>query len=139
MNRRLLRSSKSREQKKEAPSFPSANALSATVCEMVLFPVPANPFSQYTGDLRKSLVQRSIPFRMTPRVPFRQPFRLPCRYSAPCAQRKLLRTAISAVRIPFQRPVIKAQRVLTCVLLREVMTLFDRGRETLTITLHPCS
>jgi hypothetical protein len=46
MNWRLLRSKKSREQKKEAPSFPAAKVLSAIVCAMVLFPVPANPFSQ---------------------------------------------------------------------------------------------
>ena len=43
---RLLRSSKSREQKKEAPSRPAANILSATVRAIVLFPVPASPFNQ---------------------------------------------------------------------------------------------
>jgi len=46
MNWRLLWSSKSHEQKKEAPSCPPAKTLSAIVCIMVLFPVPANPFSQ---------------------------------------------------------------------------------------------
>ena len=46
IDRRFLRSSKSREQKKEAPSLPSANALSAVVCAMVVFPVPASPFNQ---------------------------------------------------------------------------------------------
>jgi len=46
MKWRLLRSSKSREQKNEAPSRPSANSLSAIVLAMVLFPVPASPFSQ---------------------------------------------------------------------------------------------
>ena len=46
MNWRLLRSSKSREQKKEAPSCPSEKTLSATVCAMVLFPDPASPFNQ---------------------------------------------------------------------------------------------
>ena len=46
MVRRLLRSSKSREQKKEAPSSPSAKVLSAMVCAIVLLPVPASPFSQ---------------------------------------------------------------------------------------------
>ena len=46
MSWRLLRSEKSREQKKEAPSCPSANVLSAIVCAIVLFPVPANPFNQ---------------------------------------------------------------------------------------------
>jgi len=49
MDWRLLLSSKSREQKKEAPSCPPAKVLSAIVCAMVLFPVPANPFSQHTG------------------------------------------------------------------------------------------
>ena len=46
MSWRSLRSPKSREQKKEAPSRPSPDTLSAIVCAMVLFPVPANPFSQ---------------------------------------------------------------------------------------------
>jgi len=46
MKWRLLRSSKSREQKNEAPSHPSANSLSAMVWAMVLFPVPASPFNQ---------------------------------------------------------------------------------------------
>ena len=46
MNWRSLRSKKSREQKKEAPRRPSANILSAIVCAIVLFPVPANPFNQ---------------------------------------------------------------------------------------------
>ena len=35
INRRLLRSSKSREQKKEAPRLPSANVLSAIVCAIL--------------------------------------------------------------------------------------------------------
>ena len=46
MDFRLLLSSKSREQKKEAPSCPFENVLSAIVCAMVLFPVPASPFNQ---------------------------------------------------------------------------------------------
>ena len=46
IDRRSLRSWKSREQKNEAPSLPSANALSAVVCAMVVFPVPASPFNQ---------------------------------------------------------------------------------------------
>ena len=46
MKWRSLRSSKSREQKNEAPRRPSANVLSAIVCAMVLFPVPASPFNQ---------------------------------------------------------------------------------------------
>ena len=49
MSLRLLRSSKSREQKKEAPSCPLANILSATVSAIVVFPVPASPFNQYAG------------------------------------------------------------------------------------------
>ena len=96
MNWRLLRSSKSWEQKKEAPSRPSANVLSATVCAMVLLPVPASPFNQYTEGLWKSRVQSSIPSRVAVRVPRRQPLRLPCRYSACCANRTLLRIVASA-------------------------------------------
>ena len=46
MNWRLLLSSKSLEQKKEAPSCPCAETLSAIVCAIVVFPVPASPLSQ---------------------------------------------------------------------------------------------
>ena len=46
MKRRLLRSKKSREQKKDAPSFPSEKILSEIVWAMVVFPVPASPFNQ---------------------------------------------------------------------------------------------
>ena len=108
MKWRSLRSSRSREQKKEAPSCPSANTLSAIVCAMVLFPVPANPFNQYTGGLLKSLVQSSISSRTAMRVPFRQPLRLPCRYSAACAQRIPFSMAASAVKNPYQLPVIRS-------------------------------
>ena len=112
MNWRSFRSSKSREQKKEAPSRPSANILSAKVCAIVLFPVPASPFSQYTGDLPKSLVHSSVSSRTAPRVPLRHPLRLPCRYSAPCAQGKLLRTAASAIGSLCQATVIVNRRIL---------------------------
>ena len=46
MSLRLPRSLELREQKKEAPSRPSADILSAIVCAMAVFPVPANPFNQ---------------------------------------------------------------------------------------------
>ena len=46
MARRLLLSLKSREQKKLAPSIPSAKLISANVWAIADFPVPANPFSQ---------------------------------------------------------------------------------------------
>ena len=128
MKWRLLRSSKSREQKKEAPSCPSTNTLSAIVCAMVLFPVPANPFSQYTGGLLKLLIQSSISFRTTPRVPFRQPLRSPCRYSAACAQRMLLRTTASAIGSLCQAPTIKTEDVLTWVLENKVI-LFARTQK----------
>lgn len=85
MNRRLLRSSKPLEQKNDAPKRLSANNLSAIVCAIVVFPVPASPFSQKTGDMLKSSVQCSISARTLPRVPFRQPRRSPCRYPAPRA------------------------------------------------------
>src|ERR1700753_1168030 len=106
---RFLRSSKSREQKKDAPSRPSANILSAIVCAMVLFPVPARPFNQYTGGLSKSRVQSSISSKIAARVPLRQPFRLPCRYSASCAHRKLLRIAASAAGGLFQMIVMETR------------------------------
>ena len=78
MKRRLLRSSKSCEQKKDAPSNPSANIRSLTVWAIVDLPVPASPFSQNTGDLLKSLARDPISPRMVPRVPLRQPLRSPC-------------------------------------------------------------
>ena len=107
MRPRFLRSSKSLEQKKEAPSCPSANNLSAIVFAMALFPVPASPFSQYMGGLSGSLAQSSIASRTATRVPLRQPFRSPCRYSAPFARRKLLRTDFSAVRASCQIPIVQ--------------------------------
>ena len=64
---------------------------------MVLFPVPASPFNQYTAGLSKSRVQSLISSKTVLRVPLRQPLRSPCRYSASCAQRTLLRTVASAV------------------------------------------
>ena len=93
----MLLSSKSREQKNDAPSWPFEKILSAIVCAMVVFPVPANPFNQKTGGLSKSRVQSSISSKMTLRVPMRQPPRSPCRYSAACAQRIPLMTAASAI------------------------------------------
>jgi len=110
MKWRLLRSSKSREQKKEAPSWSSTNSLSAIVCAMVLFPVPANPLSQWMGGLAESLDQCSISTRIALRVPLRQPLRPPCRCSASCAQRKPLRTAASAAGGQCQIPVIESRR-----------------------------
>jgi len=107
MKRRLLLSLKSREQKKEAPSCPSANNLSAMVCAIVLFPVPASPLSQYTGGLLKSFDQCSISSRMALRVLLRQFLRLPWRYSASCAQRKLLTTTASAVGGSCQASIIE--------------------------------
>jgi hypothetical protein len=63
---------------------------------MVLFPVPARPFNQYTGGLSRSRIQSSISSRIAVRVPWRQPPRFPCRYSACCAHRTLLRITASA-------------------------------------------
>ena len=111
---RSLRSSKSREQKKEALSCPFANNLSATVCAIVVFPVPANPFNQYTGDSLRSLVQSSIPSRIATRVPLRQPLRLPCRYSAPFVLRNLSRTVASAARCSYQAFAVENTGRRTC-------------------------
>ena len=99
INWRLLRSSKSREQKNEAPSCPSTNVLSAIVWAIVVFPVPASPFNQKMGRPMKGLpIQKPISSRTVTRVPFRQPLRSPDLNSAPCAQRKLLRTVASSLR-----------------------------------------
>ena len=100
---RLLRSSKSREQKNDAPSSPSAKIRSLTVWAIVDLPVPANPFSQKTGDLSKSSAHNSISLRTLSRVPLRQPRRLPWRYSAPFARRHWFRTESSAVRCVGER------------------------------------
>ena len=78
MRWRLQRSSKSHEQKKDAPSSPSAKTRSLTVWAIVDFPVPASPFSQKTGDLLKSLAHDSMSFRIVSRVPLRHPLRSPC-------------------------------------------------------------
>ena len=76
---RLLRSSKSREQKKLAPSFPSANAASANVWAMVDFPVPAGPFSQKTCWSDSVINQCSISQRTSFLVPLRHPCLFPQR------------------------------------------------------------
>ena len=78
MRWRSLRFPKSREQKNDPPSSPSAKARSLTVLEIVDLPVPANPFNQKMGDLLKSLIHNSISFRTVSRVPRRQPLRSPC-------------------------------------------------------------
>jgi hypothetical protein len=74
---RLLRSSTPLEQKNDAPRRPSANVLSAMVCAIVDFPVPASPLSQKTGDPSQPSVHRSISFNTLSRVPLRQPVRFP--------------------------------------------------------------
>ena len=83
---RSLRFSDSREQKKEAPSRPSLDILSAIVCAIALFPVPTGPFNQKreTQDSSStgSRAQWSIWSRMALRVPRRQEVRFPRRYSA---------------------------------------------------------
>jgi len=103
MNWRSLLSWKSREQKNEAPSSPSARIRSLTVWAIVDLPVPASPFSQKTGDLSKFLAQDSISLRTPSRVPLRQPRRLPWRYSAPRARRHWFSTDSSAVRCMGER------------------------------------
>ena len=80
--RRLLRSTKSHEQKKLAPSFPSAKALSATVWAMADFPVPASPFSQKTCCFCSPVDHRSISHRMSFLVPLRHPCLSPHKYPA---------------------------------------------------------
>ena len=129
----LLPSSKSREQKKEAPSCPSANVLSAIVIAIVVLPVPASPFSQYTGGLAKSLVQSSILSRTAPRVPFRQPPRPLCRNSAPWAQRKPLRTAASSAEYPFQVRRIEGTGWSDLGSAKRLFRLLGRKRGLLTI------
>ena len=79
---RLLLFSKSREQKKLAPSFPSAKLVSAKVCAIVVFPVPANPFSQKTRRSFSSISHCSICRRTSLLVPFRHPSLFPERYPA---------------------------------------------------------
>ena len=57
MSWRLLRSSKTLEQKNDAPKWPLANNIAAAVCAIVDFPVPASPLSQKMGDRSKSSAQ----------------------------------------------------------------------------------
>ena len=98
MKWRLLRSSKSREQKNEAPRRSSAKIRSAMVWAIVDFPVPASPLSQNTGDKVKSLAHDSMSANTVSRVPLRHPRRFPWRYSAPCARRQPFNTDRSATR-----------------------------------------
>lgn len=97
MKRRSLLSSKSREQKNDAPRRPSVNVRLAIVFAMVDLPVPASPFSQKTGDLLKSPVHSSISSNAVSLVPLRQLLRLPCRYSEPEARLQLFNAARSAL------------------------------------------
>jgi len=68
----------SRERRKKAPRSPSAKTHSLTVWTTVVFPVPASPFNQETGDLSKPLIRNSISFRTVSRVSRKQPLRSPC-------------------------------------------------------------
>ena len=79
---RLLRFSKSREQKKLAPSFPFSNVVSANDWAMVDFPVPARPLSQKTRWLPSFPNQCSISSRTSSLVPFRHPCLFPQRWPA---------------------------------------------------------
>ena len=93
---RLLRSSKSREQKKLAPSFPSANVVSANVWAMVDFPVPARPFNQRTRWPCSLVSQSVISLRTPSLVPFRHPCLFPLRYPAFAVRCNPLRRTRSA-------------------------------------------
>ena len=79
---RLLLFSKSREQKKLAPSVPFAKAVSANVCAMVDFPVPARPFSQKTCWPDWPVDHCSISQITSFLVPLRHPCRFPLQYPA---------------------------------------------------------
>ena len=78
----LLLPSKSREQKKLAPSFPSAKVISANVCAMVDFPVPVRLLSQNTRWPCSSSSQSSSCRRTSLLVPLRQPCMFPERCPA---------------------------------------------------------
>ena len=93
---RLLRSSKFREQKKLAPSFPFSAVVSANDCAMVDFPVPARPLSQKTRWPRLLASQWSMSLRTSLLVPFRHPCLFPQRYPASAAWCKPLRRTRSA-------------------------------------------
>ena len=69
-----------------------------------------SPFQQARSTSRRGAGRLKSRFQSpisTLRVPLRQPLRPPCRYSASCAQRKLLRTAALAVGDSRQAPIIK--------------------------------
>jgi hypothetical protein len=81
---RLFRSSKSREQKKLAPSFPSANVISANVWAMVDFPCPGEAVQpenalvvfacQPTFNLPQDILPRSL----------QAPLPVPAEVTGPC-------------------------------------------------------
>ena len=97
---RLLRSSKSREQKKLAPSFPFLKVVSANDWAMVDFPVPARPLSQKTRWLPSFSNQHSISLRTSFLVPFRHLCLFPQRCPAFAAGCRRSRRAKSADRCP---------------------------------------
>ena len=95
---RLQRSSKSREQKKLAPSFPFSKVVSANDWAMVDFPVPARPLSQKTRWLPSFSNQRSISLRTSFLVPFRHPCLFPQRcpaFAVGCRRSRRARSADS--------------------------------------------
>ena len=107
---RLLRSSKSREQKKLAPSFPSAKVVSANVWAMVDFPVPARPLSQKTRWPRSLVSQSPISLRTSFLVPFRHPGLFPHRCPAFAVWCTLSRSARSADSYPPVSPRPRGQK-----------------------------
>ena len=99
---RLLRSSKSREQKKLAPSFPSSKAVSANDWAMVDFPVPARPLSQKTRWVPLFSSQRSISLRTSFLVPFRHACLFPQRcpaFAVGCRRSRRAKSADSYPRV----------------------------------------
>ena len=75
------------------------------------------------GDLLKSLAQNSISSRTVSRVPFRQPLRPPCRYSAPMAQQKALSTVFSPIGYYVRDLFLKVECFLTWILSGGVISL----------------
>ena len=136
MRRRLFRSSKSREQKNEAPSCPSAKTLSAIVWAIAVFPVRASPFNQYTGDASEFLAHSSILSKIALRVPFRQPLQLSCHNSTCCEQGKPSRTAASSAGRLGQAPMIENGMCSNLSSAGRSFHLRGRERRKLTISLR---
>ena len=108
----LLLSSESREQKKLAPSFPSAELISTNVWAMVDFPVLVRPLSQDICLSFSSFNQHSSWERISLLVPSMHPCLFPQKYSASVARYippRRVRSTLLCLRVSTRRQMFEEQ------------------------------